>query len=127
MYEALRTAHTALAALTIAGFLLRGLWMLSDSSLLTARLTRIAPHVVDTLFLIAGIAMLIVASLNPIGQPWLLAKFCGLVAYVVLGTIALKRGRTRGQRAIAFIAAVAVFAWVTGVAVTKSVTPWMVV
>lgn len=127
MYESLKAAHVVFATVTIAGFVLRGYWMLAASPMLTRRLVRIAPHVIDTLFLVTGIAMLFTVSLNPLGQPWLLAKFAGLVAYIVLGSIALKRGRTQGQRTLAFFAAVLVFAWIVGVALTKSVAPWTIV
>ena len=44
----------------------------------------------------------------------------GLVAYVVLGSIALKRGRTEAARGIAFVAALAVFGYIVSVAITKS-------
>jgi len=40
---------------------------------------------------------------------WLTAKLSLLVVYVVLGTIALKRGRTRSVRAVSFVAALAVY------------------
>ena len=126
MYEQLKVLHIAFAALTITGFILRGTWMLANSPLLNARATRVLPHVVDTLFLATGIGMLFAVSLNPLTQPWLLAKFAGLVAYVVLGSVALKRGRTRAVRATAFMAAIGVFLWISGAAVTKSAWSWAV-
>jgi uncharacterized membrane protein SirB2 len=43
--------------------------------------------------------------------------------YIVLGTIALKRGRTRGVRAGAWVAALAVFFYILAVAFTKQVVP----
>ena len=43
----------------------------------------------------------------------------GLVAYIGLGTVALKRGRTRAGRAAAFFAALATFAYIVSVAVTR--------
>lgn len=123
-YLLLRHLHTILAAITIIGFLLRGYWMLSGSENLQRPITRIAPHVVDTAFLISGIAMLLVISLNPFSQSWLLAKFAGLILYVVFGSIALKRGSTRPIRASALAAAVLAFAYVIGVALNKSPASW---
>ena len=84
-YLLLRHLHTVLAAITIVGFLLRGYWMLSGSAELQRPLTRVALHVLDTAFLISGIAMLVLISLNPFTQSWLLAKFAGLILYVVFG------------------------------------------
>ena len=113
------------AILTIAGFLLRGYWMLAESTLLQHRLTKVLPHFVDTVLFAAGIGMLWIMQLNPLTQSWLLAKFAGLAAYIVLGTIALKRGSTRQVRALALAAAVAAFAYVVGVALTKSPLGWL--
>ena len=102
MYEILKNVHIITAALTICGFVLRGIWMLRDSALLTAGPTRILPHIVDTLFLLSGIGLIWVLNLPVLKQSWLLVKFVALIAYVVLGTIALRKGRTRRIRVAAF-------------------------
>lgn len=101
--------------------------MLCNSALLQHRLTRVLPHIVDTLFLASGIGMLVLMALNPFTQAWLLAKFAGLVAYVILGTIAIKRGRTRNVRLAAFVAALSVFAYIVGVGLSKSAASWLAV
>jgi len=124
-YLAIKYLHILTAILTISGFILRGFWMLSGSPELDRPITRIAPHVVDTLFLLSGIAMVVMLSLNPFTHAWLLAKFAGIVAYVVLGTIAIRRGRTNEQRLIAFAAALAVFAYIVGAALAKSPASWL--
>ena len=125
MYALLQQSHVIFAIATIAGFCLRGYWMLVDSRLLQHRLTRVLPHIIDTLFLATGIAMLVIASMNPLTQPWLLGKFVGLVAYVILGTLALRRGPTRPIRIVAFVGAVAVFAWIAGAGLSKSLASWI--
>ncbi len=125
MYELLRTVHVICAVATISGFILRGFWMLVESPLLQRKLTRIAPHVVDTLFLLSGVFMLVIAGLNPFGQPWLVAKFVALLAYIVLGMIAIRRGRTKNIRAVAFVSAIAVFGYVIGVGMSRSPASWL--
>ena len=85
MYALLKSTHVILAYVTIAGFVLRGYWMAMDSDLSRHRVTRIAPHVIDTVFLLSGIGLLFYLALQPTQQLWLLAKFVGLVAYIVLG------------------------------------------
>ena len=124
-YALLKVTHTIAAVATISGFLLRGYWMLTGSAWLQHRVTKVAPHVVDALLLTVGIAMLWILHLNPFTQGWLLAKFAGLFAYIVLGAIALKRGRTKRIRTIAFVAAVATFAYIAGVALAKSPLSWL--
>lgn len=124
-YVLLKYTHTIAAVATISGFLLRGYWMLTGSARLQHRVTKVGPHVVDAVLLLAGIGMLWILHLNPFAQSWLLAKFAGLLAYIVLGTIAIKRGRTKPIRATAFVAAVAAFAYIAGVALSKSPLSWL--
>lgn len=122
-YTLLRLLHIGTVYVTLALFLLRGVWMLLDSPRLKQRWVRIVPHVNDTLLLAAGIAMLVVAELNPLDHPWLVAKIVGLIAYIGLGTVALKRGRSKAIRVKALVAALGVFAYIVAVAVTKQVAP----
>lgn len=122
-YPLLRSLHAATVSLTLILFLLRGFWMLVESPRLNARWLRIVPHVNDTLLLSAAIAMLVVASLNPLDQPWLLAKIVGLLTYIGLGTLALKHGKTKAIRITALIAALGVFGYIVAVAITKQVLP----
>jgi uncharacterized membrane protein SirB2 len=126
-YSILKAIHVIAAMTTISSFLLRGYWMLTGSDKLQHRVTRIVPHVVDTVFLLSGIAMVWMLHLNAFTQPWLIAKFTGLIAYILLGTIAIKRGRTPQIRVIAMVGAVSVFAYIAGVALTKSPFSWLMV
>jgi uncharacterized membrane protein SirB2 len=54
-----------------------------------------------------------------VNSPWLTAKVLGLVAYIVLGSIALKRGRTMRVRAGAFLLALLSAGYVVAVALTR--------
>jgi uncharacterized membrane protein SirB2 len=122
-YTALKHLHALTVVITLALFLLRGFWMLVDSPRLQAHWLRIVPHGNDTLLLFAAIAMLGVGGLNPLQNPWIMAKIIGLLAYIALGTVALKRGRTKAIRVKALIAALGVFAYIVAVALTKQVIP----
>ena len=125
MYLPLKYAHLAFAVASFSGFMLRGFWMMSGSALLDHRAVRIVPHAVDTLFLVTGIALVLQLSLPVIQSPWLLAKLAGLVVYVVLGTIALRRGPTMPIRQVAFVGALSAFAYIVGAAVSKSPASWI--
>ena len=125
MYPLLKSAHMLLALVTISGFLLRGYWMINASPLLSHRLARAAPHVIDTLFLLSGIALVYLSSLPVMQSPWLLAKFAGLLVYIVLGTIALRRGPTTQIRLVAFVGALSAFAYVVGAAIARSPASWL--
>ncbi len=124
-YLLLKHVHTLSAGLTITGFVVRGVWMMTGSDKLQHPVTRILPHIVDTVFLLSGVAMLVMVSLNPLTQDWLLAKFTGLFFYVLLGTVAIRRGSTRAIRTWAFVGALSTFAYVAGVALSKSPASWL--
>ncbi|KAA3650882.1 MAG: regulator SirB [Proteobacteria bacterium] len=117
MYLAIKHLHVTCVVLSGLGFLLRAAWMLSGSPRLKHRLTRVLPHVVDTVLLTTAIVLVTYYDGVPV---WVWAKIGGLVAYVVLGTIALKRGRTPASRRIALVAAVLTFGWIVSVALSKS-------
>lgn len=118
-YESLRLLHLAAVIATAAGFLARAALMLAKSPALEARFVRIAPHVVDTVLLAAGVAMAVLARLSPLAHPWLAAKIGGLLAYIVLGAVALRYGRTRKVRLMALAGALLAFAYIVGTALQR--------
>lgn len=119
-YLILKHLHVGCVVLSGAGFLLRGLWMLADSPLLQRRSIRIVPHVVDTVLLGSAIAMMLISQQYPFVSGWLTAKLAGLLLYIVCGTMALKRARSKPQRAAFLLAAVLSFAWIVSVALTRN-------
>jgi len=102
----------------------RGIWMLRDSPLLRVRWVRVLPHVVDTGLLASAVAMAIMIRQYPLVAGWLTAKVLALFCYIGLGMIALRFGRTRGERLLAWLAAQAVFFYIIAVAVTRQPLPW---
>ena len=123
----LKTIHIGFATLSIAGFILRGVWMFRRSAVMGRAIVRIAPHVIDTAFLITGIWLVVVLQLNVAQQHWLIAKFVALILYIVFGAIALRRGRTMQARGTAFVAALLTFLYILGVAMSKSPASWVAI
>jgi len=119
--EWLKTIHVGCALLSILGFTIRGILMMRESAMLQKRLFKIAPHIIDTLLLGSAIWLAVQYGLSPGDNPWLMAKIIALLLYIGLGTVALKRGKTKQVRIIAWLAALLVFAYIVSVAVTKSV------
>ncbi len=119
IYYTIKNLHVAFVVLSIAGFLLRAIWMLLGSPLLQHRITRSLPHVVDTLLLLTALVLAVMMQQYPFVAGWVTAKVLGLIAYIVLGTIALKRGRTLRVRVAALVGALATYAWIVSVAVSK--------
>jgi uncharacterized membrane protein SirB2 len=100
-------------------FFLRGIWMIVDSPRLEARWVRVVPHVNDTLLLLAGVYLATFVGL----QPWVVAKLVALVAYILIGMVAITRGRTKAVRIAAWVAAQCVFLYIVAVAVRKDPLP----
>jgi uncharacterized membrane protein SirB2 len=119
LYSAIKLIHVTCALISITGFILRGVLMLRESSLRHARWLRIAPHINDTLLLAAAITLALMSEQLPLQVSWVSAKVFGLIAYIILGSMALKAGRTHTLRLASWLAALIVFAWIVSVAVLR--------
>lgn len=124
-YLLVKHLHITCAVLSGSFFLLRGVWMLLESDALQRRWVKVVPHVVDTVLLTTALTMVFWSAQYPFVQPWLTAKVLALLAYIVLGTIALKRGQTKATRTAALVAALAVFAYIVLVALSRQVLPFL--
>jgi uncharacterized membrane protein SirB2 len=58
-------------------------------------------------------------------QSWILAKIIALVLYIGVGTVAIKRGKTPQTRGIASLLAIAIFAYIVGVAIRHDPMSWL--
>ena len=123
LYLAARAVHLGCAALTLCGFVLRGVWMWQDSQRLQRRWVKWLPHLIDSLLLASAITLAVQLHQFPGSQAWLSAKLGALLVYIVLGSIALRRGRTRRIRAWAWLGALLTFAYIIAVAVTRNPLP----
>lgn len=116
LYPALRHSHMTLVGLSGALFAARGLGVLAGAGWVMAPGVRRLSVLIDMLLLAAGATLWALLGLNPLHDAWLGTKLSLLLLYIVLGSFALKRGRTRGQRAGFLLAALAVFGFMVTVA-----------
>jgi uncharacterized membrane protein SirB2 len=121
-YATVKFLHVGCVAISYVLFVIRGLWMIRDSELLQRRWVKIMPHLVDTVLLGSAVALAVMSRQYPWIHGWLTAKVAGLAIYIGLGTVALKRGKTRRTRIAAWLAAQAVFFYIVAVAITRQ--PW---
>jgi len=117
-YLLLRHAHIGCAILTIALFVLRGGLMLAESPWQRNVVLRYLPHVVDTVLLTSALMLTTVIHQYPFSTGWVTMKVVLLVVYIVLGSIALKRGRTKSIRVAALVASLATIGFLVTVART---------
>jgi len=118
-YLVAKSIHVGCVVVSLAGFGARGLLMLAGSRWLSARFVRVAPHVVDSLLLASALWLAWLLGQYPFVQAWLTAKVLALVAYIVLGALALKRAHSKALRAAAFVSALATAAYIVSVALSR--------
>ena len=124
-FGVLKLVHQSAVALSFAGFLARGLGMIADAAWIRGRAARTLPHIVDTILLASAIGLVWLLGVNPFGVPWLTAKIVGLIVYIVLGSVALRYGRSRRTRVAAWLAAMVTFGYIVSVAVTKDASGFL--
>jgi uncharacterized membrane protein SirB2 len=120
LYHSVKHLHVACVTLSIAGFVCRGLWRISGRALPRRGWRHWAPHANDTVLLLAAIALAVITDQYPLVNAWLTAKMLGLLVYITLGWIALKEGIGKTTRLVAWALALAAFAYVVSVALTKN-------
>lgn len=119
--EVVRAIHILCAILTGISFFLRGLWMIQGSPLSNALLTRILPHVIDSILLVTALIMVWQWSLDPLQLPWLLAKIVALLVYIGLGLMAFRFARNRQLKILFWGLALLVLAFIYTAAMSKTV------
>jgi uncharacterized membrane protein SirB2 len=115
-YPQIKLVHITAVILSGLLFALRG-----SAQLLGAKWTMAAPlrylsYTIDTALLTAALMLATILRQYPFVQAWLTVKVCLLVVYVVLGSFALKRARTRTARLIFFLSALGVYLFIASVA-----------
>ena len=72
------------------------------------------------MLLLSALALAWTLRISPGSAPWLMAKIVGLVVYIGLGMVALRPRIAMPVRASAWLAALATFAYIVSVALTKN-------
>lgn len=116
MYYWVKQVHMVSVLLSFTLFLARGAWVLAGQELPRHPLLRALPHAVDTVLLTSALWLTTIIQQYPLSHDWLTMKVFLLVVYIVLGSLALRRARSRAARAGAFIGAVVTFLFLYSVA-----------
>ena len=94
--------------------------MIQDNNLLEKKIVRIAPHVIDTVLLIAAAFLVVLTQQYPGIHSWLTVKVLALIAYIVMGMFALRRGKTKNARVSYLAAAITAFCFMVSVSLTQN-------
>ena len=100
--------------------MLRAYWSVIESQQLQKSWAKTVPHINDALLLACAIYLMDVSHQFPFTNDWLTAKFFALLVYIGMGSIAIKRGKTKGVRLLFSLIAIATFFYIFAVARTHS-------
>lgn len=120
-YAQVKWVHIAAVLASGGLFLLRGLLLQAGADSSPGRWAMAAPvrylsYSIDTVLLTAALMLLTMLPGAMFANGWLWTKMGLLLVYVVLGSLALKRGRAPALRRACFLAALAVFGCMLAVA-----------
>lgn len=125
-YLQIRWVHVAAVFASGALFLLRGLLVLAGRKQWALAVpVRYLSYTIDTILLTAALMLMTLLHQYPFVHGWLTVKVLALVAYIVLGSIALKRGKSARTRRLAFGAALLVYLFILGVARAHHPAGWL--
>jgi uncharacterized membrane protein SirB2 len=109
LYPEIKLVHVTAAIASGSLFLLRGTAVNWGGSWGMIAPIRYLSYTIDIVLLTAALLLLAILPTVVYSNGWLWLKLTLLVAYVGLGTLALKRGRTEGIRRGCFVAAIVVY------------------
>ncbi|MEO5829756.1 MAG: SirB2 family protein [Rhodanobacter sp.] len=116
-YPQIKWVHIACVLASGSLFALRGLLIqLGYASAAQWMPVRWLSYAIDTTLLAAALMLVDILPSAMFANGWLATKLVLLVLYVVLATFALKRARTPRARRVFFIAALATYSYMLGVA-----------
>ena len=118
-YADIKWVHVAAVIVSGLLFLARGAGMWTGSPVGMSAPVRYLSYTIDTVLLTAALMLATATHQSPVEQPWLAVKVTLLLAYIALGSMALKRGRTAGARRASFLAAIATYGFIVSVALTR--------
>ena len=125
LYPQIRAVHIVAVIASGALFALRGAGVLSGARWPMAAPLRYLSYSIDSVLLTAALMLIAVLPAAVFDNQWLTVKLTLLVIYIVLGSLALKRGRSARVRGVCYVAALALFAAVVGIARTHQPLGWL--
>lgn len=119
-YSQIKTLHIACVVCSGVLFTFRGVLMWTESPRTNALALRRLSYAIDTLLLGSAVSLAGILHQFPFVTSWLTAKLLLLVVYIVMGTFALRRGKTRLTRRVCFVAALFIYVFIVSIAMTHN-------
>jgi len=117
-YPQIKWVHVLMVVLSGGLVFLRGLAAHLGATWTMAWPLRWLSYAIDTVLFTAALMLVTILHQYPFVQSWLTVKVLLLAVYIVLGSLALKRGSTRRMRVTCWVLALVVFLFIMSVART---------
>lgn len=125
-YPQIKWTHIACVLASGALFALRGLLVQAGhAGAAQSAPLRYLSYAIDTALLTAALMLVSILPHALYANGWLTIKLALLAGYVVLGTLALKRARTPRARLVFYVAALATYLYMLGVARMHHPLGWL--
>lgn len=121
-YPWIRVAHITLAILSVSLFLTRAIAKQAGAAWPMSPWVRQGSVLIDVALLVAGGLLWWLLKLSPDRDPWILAKLFLLLIYIGLGSLALKRARSRLGQRVSLAGAIMCIALIVSIA--RGHDPW---
>lgn len=118
-YGFIKTLHLTTVSFSLVLFILRGIWMLNNSNGYRKLWIRRTVQINDTILLICGIIMAVAIQQYPFVHAWLTAKLVLLVAYILLGMLALHWLHSKPLQLTAWLCAIGIYGYLIGIALNR--------
>lgn len=115
-YTQIKWIHVWAVVLSGSLLFLRGLAAHLGAAWTMAWPLRWLSYTIDTVLFTAALLLVMIVRQYPFVHAWLTVKVLMLLVYIVLGSLALKRGSTRRIRIVCWIAALVVYVFIISVA-----------
>jgi uncharacterized membrane protein SirB2 len=125
-YPQIKTVHILCVLLSGALFALRGALVLAGRDGIAQWVpVRYLSYSIDTTLLTAALMLLTILPGAMLAHGWHTTKLVLVVVYVVRGTLALKRAKSRRARAVCFALALGTYIFMLGVARMHHPLGWL--
>ncbi|RPJ67180.1 invasion protein [Alteromonas sediminis] len=119
MYMMAKHLHLTALVLSILLFVARFAMMQMQMQAANNKFMKIAPHIAYTVLVATAVWLCMLLSIYPFTTSWVTFKLLGLIAFIVMGLVAFKWGKTKLMQWVGFLGALAWLAVTAKVAVTK--------